>query len=435
MSMLNDIKLLLGITEKDLHISQIKQETYKGVLTNIITGKLCPTPKACFYCGSSPRNHLEKPVIVKNGTKIVHIRLGVFNQLPTILHLAKQRFQCKNCSKHWTAQSQFVEKGKTISRAIQFKIIDLLSEKVAMKLIAKICSVSVNSVIRVLKSCEAYLPTKFNRQLPEVLMVDEFRSHTRLEDKMSFICADGKTGQLIDILPSRKLAYLEPHFNSYPKSEREKVKYLVTDMNAPYFKLSKKVFPHATIVIDRFHVVKHLNDAFNQFRVREMKRLIKNKQKKEAAKLKSNWKFLVKNREKLNVSYYKSWRSFKLPKYPFLTEAMMVDRLLSLSEPLKEVYDIFHQITFHFRAKNVSNFFESLEEIPAHIDEEFRTKVQNLLNYKEGITNALSLSYSNGKIEAKNTHIKTMKRVSYGFRSFDNMRTRIFLTEGIIQIK
>ncbi|MBO6315699.1 hypothetical protein EGK50_12405, partial [Enterococcus faecium] len=25
--------------------------------------------------------------------------------------------------------------------------------------------------------------------------------------------------------------------------------------------------------------------------------------------------------------------------------------------------------------------------------------------------------YSNGKIEAKNTHIKTMKRVSYGFKS------------------
>ncbi|MBY3668000.1 transposase, partial [Enterococcus faecium] len=25
----------------------------------------------------------------------------------------------------------------------------------------------------------------------------------------------------------------------------------------------------------------------------------------------------------------------------------------------------------------------------------------------------------NGKIEAKNTHIKTMKRVSYGFKSFE----------------
>uniref|UniRef100_UPI0034E936AD transposase n=1 Tax=Enterococcus faecium TaxID=1352 RepID=UPI0034E936AD len=42
----------------------------------------------------------------------------------------------------------------------------------------------------------------------------------------------------------------------------------------------------------------------------------------------------------------------------------------------------------------------------------------NLLTYEEGITNAMIYPYSNGKIEAKNTHIKTMKRVSYGFKSF-----------------
>ncbi|MBO1299135.1 transposase, partial [Enterococcus sp. DIV1271a] len=43
--------------------------------------------------------------------------------------------------------------------------------------------------------------------------------------------------------------------------------------------------------------------------------------------------------------------------------------------------------------------------------------------------------YSNGKIEAKNTHIKTLKRVSYGFKSFENMRIRIFLTNQVIHVK
>ncbi|MDT2888242.1 transposase, partial [Lactococcus lactis] len=43
--------------------------------------------------------------------------------------------------------------------------------------------------------------------------------------------------------------------------------------------------------------------------------------------------------------------------------------------------------------------------------------------------------FSNGKIEAKNTHIKTLKRVSYGFNSFTNMRIRIFLINGLIKIK
>ncbi|MGY3704447.1 hypothetical protein BW731_10285 [Vagococcus martis] len=68
-------------------------------------------------------------------------------------------------------------------------------------------------------------------------MVYEFRSHASYEDKMSFICADGKTGELVDILLSRKLDKIIPYFNRSPLEEREKVNFLVTDMNAAYFQL------------------------------------------------------------------------------------------------------------------------------------------------------------------------------------------------------
>ncbi|MBG7896387.1 transposase, partial [Enterococcus faecium] len=55
--------------------------------------------------------------------------------------------------------------------------------------------------------------------------------------------------------------------------------------------------------------------------------------------------------------------------------------------------------------------------------------------YEEGIPNAMIYPYTNGKIEAKNTHIKTMKRVSYGFKSFENMRIRIFLINQLIKVR
>ncbi|WP_195906115.1 transposase, partial [Enterococcus faecium] len=55
--------------------------------------------------------------------------------------------------------------------------------------------------------------------------------------------------------------------------------------------------------------------------------------------------------------------------------------------------------------------------------------------YEEGITNAMIYPYNNRKIEAKNTHIKTMKRVSYGFKSFENMRIRIFLINQLIKVR
>ena len=88
-----------------------------------------------------------------------------------------------------------------------------------------------------------------------------------------------------------------------------------------------------------------------------------------------------------------------------------------------------------FRSKEAALFFKYLKDLPEHLDEAFKQKVQNLLKYEEGITNALIYPYSNGKLEAKNTHIKTLKRVSYGFKSFRNMRIRIFMINGLIQIK
>ncbi len=58
-------------------------------------------------------------------------------------------------------------------------------------------------------------------------MVDEFRSHASIEDKMSFMCADGETGKLIDVLPTRKLPRLTSYFLGC--ANPEEVKFLVTD--------------------------------------------------------------------------------------------------------------------------------------------------------------------------------------------------------------
>ena len=263
-------------------------------------------------------------------------------------------------------------------------------------------------------------------------MVDEFRSHASIEDKMSFICADGESGELIDILPTRKLSRLTSYFLSC--TNPDEVEYLVTDMNTSYFQLTKNVLPNAKVVIDRFHIIKHINQAFNEFRVREVKELHRLDRHTEAEKLKKNWRFLLKNRQTINHYEYKTWRSFRAPKYPLLTEAMMIDRLLDFSAPLKEGYTYFHELAETFRNKDPESFFTLLKNLPERLDESFRKKLQNLVSHEEGIHNAMIYPYSNGKIEAKNTHIKTMKRVSYGFKSFENMKIRIFLMNQLIKV-
>lgn len=193
-------------------------------------------------------------------------------------------------------------------------------------------------------------------------MVDEFRSHASIEDKMSFICADGETGKLIDVLHTRKLPRLTSYFLGC--TNPEEVEFLVTDMNAAYFQLTKRVLPNAKVVINRFHIVKHMNQAFNELRIREMNELRKAGQKSQAEKLKKNWRFLLKNRANINHYEYKTWKSFRAPKYPFLTEAMMIDRLLEFSPPLKEAYPFFHELVEAFRDKDLTYFSPYWQNFP-----------------------------------------------------------------------
>ena len=45
-----------------------------------------------------------------------------------------------------------------------------------------------------------------------------------------------------------------------------------TDMNAGYMAMIKDIFPNATVVIDRFHIIQALNNSLNNLRIRVMKR-------------------------------------------------------------------------------------------------------------------------------------------------------------------
>ncbi len=116
---------------------------------------------------------------VKNGKKVTTIRLAAFNYIPTVMKLAKQRYYCRECHHHWTAQTSLVAPNCFISRHIRLEIARLLKERIAMTLIAKLCFVSSNTVIRELHQFKKYLPNKQTLVLPKVLIVDEFRSYAK----------------------------------------------------------------------------------------------------------------------------------------------------------------------------------------------------------------------------------------------------------------
>lgn len=81
------------------------------------------------------------------------------------------------------------------------------------------------------------------------------------------------------------------------KNARDSVETISIDMYTPYLEVIRTRFPHAKIVIDRFHIVQLLNNTINMVRVKEVNKLHQ-RQPRDYRKLKNQWKSLLKNSEK-----------------------------------------------------------------------------------------------------------------------------------------
>lgn len=183
--------------------------------------------------------------------------------------------------------------------------------------------------------------------------------------------------------------------------------------------LTKRLFPNAEIVLDKFHLVQHIGRAFQKIRIRRMNSLRTKHNGLFYRRLKKYWKLLQKNYE--NLDFEKNqWRAgFK----EHLSEKSLVERLLSYDKEISAAYSVYQNMMQAFRLKNYDLFLTLIEE--AISSPEYITVFKTFKKYKREIKNTLKTSYSNGPLECLNNHIKVLKRNAYGLRSFYNFKLRI----------
>ncbi|MBZ5798059.1 transposase, partial [Burkholderia contaminans] len=81
---------------------------------------------------------------------------------------------------------------------------------------------------------------------------------------------------------------------------------------------------------------------------------------------------------------------------------------------------------FHLQDNNTDQFWDLIQDTLPHLNRTFKTTLSTFIRYKNYITNAIELPYSNAKLEATNKLIKDIKRNAFGFRNFENFKKRIF---------
>ena len=292
MSSNNDcIKFHLNIEDPNIVFSDYFKKYINGKYHSVYQAELIQP--SCPFCHSTNLKH--------NGHYTSNVRFITADAShPAIIRLNKQRVLCNDCPKRSMAQSSLVNKYCHISNASKRKVLAALTENRSMTSIAREHNLSVNTVQRVLESCSSKFYDHFER-LPEHLAFDEFKG---VGKKLYFICLDGDSHQVVQILRTRFKPEILRYFYKFTPKAQAMVKTVTMDLNCYYPIVARELFPNAQIVIDRFHMVQMLTRSFNSLRVQTMKQF--KKQSREYNLLKSTWKLYLMKYDKLNkkTPYY-----------------------------------------------------------------------------------------------------------------------------------
>lgn len=414
----NCIRTLLNIPDKNIIFdnNSVSKTVTNGITYTTVDAVLTYKPKCCPKCGCVNENYS----ITKHSFTKCSVKYNKIVNSPCIINLKKQRFSCKECKATFMAETSLVNKHCQISNSLHAEISQEAEKIQSIKDIAERHYVSWHTVNRIIrKNADAF--NNYFSYLPEVLSFDEFKSVKCVTASMSFIYADGRTHEPIDIIRNRQQWYVINHFLKYPLEVRKNVKYVTMDMYSPYMGVVEECFPNAEIIIDRFHVVQHLNRSLNRIRIETMNS-IKYSRPSDARKLKKDWKLILKNEDELSCDKYFTDRLY----LGMVSEQTKVDYLLSLNPKLEQAYTIINDLKYDIKHHDADAFsFDLMESKKIPLRKYIRSTLQTLERYQDYIGNALYLTLSNGHLEGINNKIKTIKRVSYGYTNFDNFRARV----------
>ena len=265
----------------------------------------------------------------------------------------------------------------------------------------------VNSIIH--KSTERGLS---RRNLQDVkfrnLSIDE-KSFKKGHNYVS-VLSSPYGANVIDVVEGRtKQSVRELLDKSLTKQQQENIKTISMDMWKTYIWVAKEKLPNASIVHDRFHLVKYLNTAVDKVRRREVK---------DNEELKNSRYALLKNQENLTEKQRIKFDAIKQANYE-------VSKAWQIKENFR---DLFQKDTNYIDAFYL--FIKWTRDASLKHIKEVTKVVKMFKNHLSGVVNALILRFSNAMAERLNGKIQEIKTVGRGYRTFKNFRSAILFFHG-----
>ena len=225
-----------------------------------------------------------------------------------------------------------------------------------------------------------------------------------LEEKKVIYATEGKDNTTVDKFVDDFKAH---------SGNAENIKIITCDMSLGFRKGINNNFPNATTVIDKFHVIKHANEAVDAVRKEEVKTnpLLK--------KTKYIW---LKNSD--NLTEKQSEKKERLSK-----KRLKTGRAYSMRVTLQDIYE-----TSSNRSEAETQMKKLYSWLMKSRLEPMRKFAGLLKEHWKEILNYFEYRYTNAILEGMNSIIQNIKCRARGFKNDEYFKTMIYLVCGKLKI-
>ncbi len=340
----------------------------------------------CTHCRKcSEEFHQDRPILIRD--------LPAFGQ-EILLKVPRRQFYCHACQRYFTEQLEFINFNRHHTKRYEENIFQ------------RICSSTIEQISREehlsVDEIRGIFDYIRNQRQPKDwsgakrLSIDEIAMRKGHKEFVGVI-SDIDTKTLLDIAPSNSQIAMTETISQQPIEVREQVNEVSVDMWGGYPKVIEEMFPNATIIFDRFHVMQEVNSELNKIR------------RDEGITDRGSKFILLKNFEDLSDE-----QEEKLINILHRSETLKQAYLLK--ENLREIYET------HY---TVEEGMPAIEEWLIKAQKLYKKETQTIRNHLQGICNYFISRATSGVMEGINNRIQLIKRQAYGFVNFDNFRSRL----------
>jgi transposase len=309
----------------------------------------------------------------------------------------------------------WAEAGGRFTKSFERHVIELLTQCRTVRGAARLARITDDAVDGVLqRSVKRGLSRRAVLKLQEVGLDEKA---IRKGHRYATILSDIGSGAVIDVVEERtKEATLEL-FSRLPKESLEGIEAVAMDMWPAFIGAAGEALPEATIVFDKFHIKKHLNDAVDQVRRTESRQL-----GVIGSPLLKNTKYLwLKNHGDLRLRSETEFR-----------ELLALDLKTGSAWALKENFGhLWKYTSLSWAVKFLCDWLDTARamKLPP------LTKVADMVErHSEGVLAYLWHPITNAAAEGLNSIIQSLKHAARGLPNFQSFRSRILFFLGKLDL-